>query len=226
MAKPLDEKVFDHFGRGLGPAMVFIDAHFHVAHAVNDAVVTQNAGSGQTSDEKRNLERCGAGLGCDRSEAQAVIARRLCGYAARGQTYKRNCAPSETSHSGSPQSGFGAFPGTCAGGNEDRSRVYGRCFSVSVNWRKFCEACRKLFRMSSIFSPLAFRVRSSWSVTLFAVSSMWRSSSMDWRRSERFSEMVPSRVLIVFCASAVVFFKSSSRGAMRALAASKCVMVE
>ena len=46
-------------------------------------------------------------------------------------------------------------------GNDERSNVYGRCFKVSVNCRKFCEACRKLFRMSSIFSPLALSVRSS-----------------------------------------------------------------
>src|SRR6266481_2518178 len=161
MAKLLNEKVFDHFRRGLGPAMVFIHTEFHVTHAVNDAVVTQNAGSTQTADEKRNLEWCSAGLRCDRSEIQTVIARRLCGYAACGEANEKNCPAGETFHSGSPQSGLETFPGSCAGGKEERSSVYGRCFSVSVNCRRFCDACRKLLRISSMFSPLAFRVRSN-----------------------------------------------------------------
>src|ERR1700692_4483943 len=113
MAKLLNQKVFDHFRRGLGPAMVFIHTEFHVTHAVNDAIIAQNARSAQTSDQNRNWNRSSAGLRRGGSQTQTLIARGPGGSAARRQASEKNCPADDTFHSGSPQSGLETFPGSC-----------------------------------------------------------------------------------------------------------------
>ena len=69
-----------------------------------------------------------------------------------------------------------------------------------------------------MFSVLESSVLLSWFTTDDALASVSRNSTMDLRRSGRFSSTTASMWPRVSLASAIVFFKSSSRGVSRALA--------
>src|SRR5512137_26931 len=114
-AEVFDQKLFDHFGRRFGPAMVFVYTHFDVRHAVDHAIVAQYAGSAQTTDQNRHRKWRDVWFRRYRWWTQIIVTGCPGSCAAdenmaRRQAKGENGKLGEMFHSVSPYSGFDAFP--------------------------------------------------------------------------------------------------------------------